>query len=104
MQRARTPAALASCVRDELEQRAVRVAEVDTRPAPARAPARDRADLDFHAVLAEMVHGAVDRPLPLEAQVAVAWPDAVARDRMRVEAGAVHVQLVLAEAVVADAR
>jgi len=42
-------------VRDELQQRAVRVAAVDARPTAAGDLALDRPDLDLHAVAAEVL-------------------------------------------------
>src|SRR4051812_44475325 len=46
-----------------------------------------------------MLDGALDRAVPAEADVTVAGADAVAGDRVRVETGAVDVELLLAEPV-----
>src|SRR5215204_212656 len=60
-----------------------------------------RSLLDPHAMALEVLHRLLDRSLPDEAEVRVAGTDRVSgKGRGRV-AGAVHVQLLIAEAVVA---
>src|SRR4051812_13831891 len=88
-----------SAVADELEKAAVGVAEVHARPRSAHAAALDRAELDLDAVLAQMLRGVLDRAVPGPAQVAPAGRDRDARDRRRVDARAVQVELRVAEAV-----
>jgi hypothetical protein len=48
-------------VRDELEQRAVRIAEVDALPGAAGAGALDRAGLELDAVAAKLLDRGLDR-------------------------------------------
>jgi hypothetical protein len=60
-----------SGVRDELEQRPVRVAEVDAHARAAGAGALDRAGLDRDASGAKVLDRRLDRAVPHEAEVAV---------------------------------
>jgi hypothetical protein len=48
---------------------------------------------------AEVLDGALDRAFPAEADVAVAGAHAVSRNRLRVEAGAVDVELLVSQPV-----
>src|SRR6476646_777980 len=86
-------------VRDELEQRSVGVAEVDALAVAAGAAARDRADLDLDAHGRQVLDRAVEGAVPDEADIAVPRTHGIARHRRRVDAWAVHVQLLVAEAV-----
>jgi hypothetical protein len=61
---------------DELKERPVGIAEVHALAFAARAVAGQWAELDLDAVRAQVRDGVVDRPLPDEAQVAVARSDA----------------------------
>src|SRR5262245_45944320 len=57
-------------VRHELHQRAVGVAEVDAGPLAPRAEARHRSRFDRDVVRFQMRDRALDRPVPLKAQIA----------------------------------
>src|SRR4051812_22943567 len=95
----RRPAGRSSMVANELEQRAVRVPEVQALPATARALSLDRAELHLHPVLAQMGDGLLDRPVPAEAEVAVPRPHRVDCPRVWLAARPVDVQLLVAEAI-----
>src|SRR5689334_10079449 len=95
----RRPLGRRRMVADELEQRAVGVAEVHALPAAARTLALDRPELHLHPTLAQMGRGILDRPVPAEAQVAVPGPHRIDRARLRLAPGPVDVQLLLADAV-----
>src|SRR6185503_530997 len=84
-----------SAVHDELEQRAVGVAEVHARAVAAGSGALDRAELDLHAVLREVRDRVLDRAVPAEAEIAVARAHRIARHRRTVDAGAVEVELLV---------
>jgi hypothetical protein len=87
-------------VRDELEQRAVRVSEVHALPGAAGADAFDRARLELHTVAAQVLHRRLDRARPLEAEVAVPRPYRLVGDELAdVGAGPVDVQPLLADRV-----
>src|SRR5688572_1319841 len=97
----RVPCAHELClgVRDELEQGAVRVAEVDARAGAFGPGALDGAQLDLDVVPSQVLQGFVYRSGPLEAQVAVARLHGELRYGRGVHAGAVQVQLLVAEPV-----
>ena len=86
-------------VRDQLEQAAIWVAEVDARPLAARTPALHRAKLDLHVVGSQMTYRALDRPRPGEAEIAPARLYRNPRERLRFDAGRVDIELLLAEVV-----
>src|SRR5258708_6588552 len=86
-------------VRDELQQAAVGVAEIDARAAAAGTIPLHRAELHADAVALEMRDRFGDRSRPLEAEVAVPGRDGDPRDGRRRDAGRVRVQLLLADAV-----
>src|SRR5487761_532784 len=81
-------------VRDQLEQRAVRVAEVHAGASAAPARAGRRAELDLNAAGEEMRDRFLRRAVPAEAEVAVAGLDRIGRARHRARARAVDVQLL----------
>ena len=74
-------------VRDELEQAAVRIPEVDALTASTCAQALDRAFLDVNAMLLEVPRRVVDRTRPDEADVGVAGPHGIGGTRMGVDPG-----------------
>jgi uncharacterized protein YuzE len=86
-------------VDDQLEQASIGVAEVDARAGAATAAPLDRTLLDLDAVPAKVLERPVYRARPDEAEVAVSRADAIARDRVRVGAGPVHVELLVVETV-----
>jgi hypothetical protein len=59
-------------VRDELEERLVRISEVDARARTSDAETLDRTRFDIDAVPCQVLMGFVDWTRPLEAQVAPA--------------------------------
>src|SRR3954454_19008309 len=90
-------------VRDELEQAAVRVAEVHAGALAPGAAARHRPKLDLDAMRFEVFCSPGDRPGPHEAKVTTAGRHRNPRERLRVAAsGAVHIQLLAAEAIHRD--
>jgi hypothetical protein len=91
--------ATASSVGDELEQRAVRITEVDARAGSLRTRARDRAVLDGYVVRLKMLDRLRGRSLPDKAEVRVAWENRHARNGVWVKAWAVTVQQLLADAI-----
>src|SRR5919204_2538062 len=93
----------ASLVRDEFEQAAVGVAEVDARSLAACTLSSHGAELDVHALSAEVVDRALDRSRPDEAEIASARLHRKPRNRVWLEAGPMDVELLLAEAVHRDA-
>src|SRR4029079_14596620 len=80
-------------VRDEFQQRAIGIAEVDAEAGAARGRTLDRPQLDGHAQRIEVRLGFRDRAGPLEAQVAVARLNRHARHRRRTQAGSMTVEL-----------
>ena len=87
-------------IRDELEQAAVRVAEVDAHAATSGAEGVDRAGLDVDAPAFEVCDGILDRTRPDEAEIAVARLNGEPRNEAaHIDAGAVHVELRVAHAV-----
>src|SRR5262245_20061705 len=94
--------ASAGSVGDELHQRPVGVAEVDARALPERAVALDRTELDRDLMLVQVLDGALDRAVPAETDVAVARAHAVPRDWVRVDAGAVDIELLVVEGAVRE--
>src|SRR3982751_3765531 len=86
-------------VANELEERAVRIAEVDALPAAARALALDRAELGLDPAPGQERGRFLGGAVEAEAEVAVPRPHRVGGARMRLAPGPVHVQLLLAEAV-----
>jgi hypothetical protein len=89
----------ASVVRDEFEQAAVRVAEVDAPSLAPRALAPHRAELDPHAVGAQVIDRVLDWSGPDEAEIASARLYREPRNRVWLEAGPMDVELLVAEAV-----
>ena len=69
-------------VGDELQQAAVRIPEVDARAVASRTQPLHGPFLDRDVVPPEVCDRLVDRPGPDEAEIAVAGPNAVARDRV----------------------
>src|SRR5439155_24104540 len=89
-------------VRDELEQSAVRDAEVEVPASPARARvALERPGHDRDLVPAQVLDCLFDRSRPDETEVAVAWLDRFGCVQP-LESGSVDVQLPVAKAVVAE--
>ena len=68
----------------------------------SRSLADDRSGDTLADRLTAAGHGLADRAVPQEAEVAVSGPDRFARDRVRLDARSVDVQLPIAEAVVAE--
>src|SRR4051812_42002758 len=65
-------AGVSARVGDELQQRAVGIAEVHAARRPTRTVARDRPLLDLDAARAHVRRGLLDRPGPYEAEVGAA--------------------------------
>src|SRR2546421_5013222 len=86
-------------VGDELEEAAVRITEVHALAVAVGAVADDRSFFDSDVVLPEVRDGALDGPGPLEAQIAVPRRHRDPRNRMRLHAGAMDVQLLCPEPV-----
>ena len=86
-------------VGDELEETAVRVAEVDAPSVAPRAAPGDWTLLDLYALTGQVRHGLLDRAVPDEAQIAVAGSDGNAGEGVGVNAGTVHVQLLSPEPI-----
>src|SRR4051794_17736544 len=97
--RPRTASGPGSLVGDELEQASVGLAEVHAQTSSLRSGPLDRAELDPYSTRFEMRDRVRDRPVVGEAQIAVARLDRHPRDRRRVKSWAVHVELLVAEAV-----
>src|SRR3712207_1644437 len=85
--------------RSELEEGTIRVAEVDARAGTSGAEALDGTHLDLYAVTFQVLPCLVDRPRPLEAQIAVARLYGELRDRNGGNAGAMQVELLVSESV-----
>jgi hypothetical protein len=89
-----------SGVRDELEQRAVRVTEVHARALSASSRPLDGPRLDLYLVGAQVLHGLLDRAGPDEAEVAVPGTHRLGRDQAAdIRVGAVDVQPLVAEGI-----
>src|SRR5262245_55391579 len=86
-------------VRDQLEQAAVRVAEVDAAARAAGSEPFDRPELDLDPESAQALHRGLDRTVPDEAEVAVTGADRIDRTWMRLAPRTVNVQLLRAEPV-----
>src|SRR5581483_8764111 len=86
-------------IRDEFEQRSVRIAEIDARPLTFCAVACDRSKLDRHPARRKMRDRPGNRADPLETEVAVAGSYRVARDRDGLDARPVEIELRVTEAV-----
>jgi hypothetical protein len=80
-------------VRDELEERAVGVAEIDAGAGALGADAGDGADLDGNLVGPQVGDGLGDRARPLEAEIAAAGGDGQARVRVARDPGTMQIQL-----------
>src|SRR5512132_2001618 len=99
--RRRTRDGLRSGVREQLEERSVRIAEVHTRALPSRAVVADRAGLDRDPVLLEVLDRGLEGARPDEAEIAVAglnWQSCV----QALEARPVDVEVPLAEDVMGE--
>ena len=94
---------LTSLVRDELEQAAVRVAEVDACPLTTCTATRYRAELDLYSARAEVVESVVDWPGPDEAQITSAGCTGSLASGTGVETGTMDVQLLVTKAAMGDA-
>src|SRR5919197_171294 len=81
------------CVRDQLEQRPVRVAEVDARAGAAGAGPLTWPELGLDAARAEVRDRLVRRPGEVKAEVAVARPHGIGGARLGRRPRPVHVQL-----------
>lgn len=90
---------VALVVGDELEQRAVRITEVDTVPGSVGSVTRDGPELDRDTVLLEVQYRLRDWTLPTEAKIAAAGWYGDAGNRMRADAGAMNVQLLVPQPV-----
>src|SRR5581483_9540054 len=88
-----------SSVRDELQQRPVRVAEVEARALPSGRAALHGSELDGDAVRGEMRGGGLDMSWPFEARVAVAGRHRQPRHRVGMDSGPVAIELRVAEAI-----
>src|SRR3989442_1091293 len=86
-------------VRNELEQASVGIAEVHARPAAPSPTPRHRSGLDRNAVAVQVFDRAGDRAVPFEAQVAVPRRHRHTRDHRWTNARAMHIELLLADAV-----
>jgi hypothetical protein len=92
-------AGYASVVRDQLEQAAIRIAEVDARAAPTCAHAFDRPQLEVDPVCLEVRESLACAPRPDETEVAPSRRDPHARHGLGLGAGTMNVQLLHAEPV-----
>src|SRR3954470_14209875 len=91
--RNKSPLAL---IGNELEQRAVGIAEIDAGSRALCTEALDGPGVDRDAAALEMADGVGDRPVPLEAEIAVAGLD---RKPRGVKSRPVQIELHRAEAV-----
>src|SRR5262249_29603428 len=80
-------------IRNEFQQRAVGVAEIDAGAGALCAEALDRPGVDGHTAALEMDDGICDRPVPLEAKIAVAGRDRQPRHLGRMKARTMQVEL-----------
>jgi hypothetical protein len=88
-----------SGVANELEQRAIRVAEVHAGSFTVSTIPGHRSQLDFYFTLMEMLDEASHVPRPDEAEITATWSDRNACDRLRDHARAVHIQAHVPELV-----
>ena len=89
-----------SAVRDQLEQRAVGVAEVHARARPSSSRTLDGPGLELDLVGAQMLHRLPDGAGPDEAEVGVARTHGLGRNQAPdIGVGAVDVQALVAEGV-----
>src|SRR5215471_3134814 len=86
-------------VGDELEQRAIGIAEVDAHPIAARTCALDRSELGGYAMCVQMCLSLRDRSGPLETQIAVSRRNGAPRHRRGIESGPVTVELQVAKSI-----
>src|SRR5499427_10832438 len=86
-------------VAHKFHERAVRIAEIDRGTWPFRAKPLHWTALDDNSMLFQVLNRALDRALPLEAQIAVARLHRQACDLCRLYAWPMHVELLVAEAV-----
>src|SRR5262249_5435308 len=86
-------------VRDEFQQRTVRIAEVDARPHAACAEPLNRSEFDLDTVRREVLLRLDDRTRPLKAQIAPARRYRSTSNRLRVETRAVQIQLLATEPI-----
>src|SRR5258708_12711 len=91
-------------VGNELQQRSVGIAKVDTSPRPFGAETLDRPTMDRHVAVAEMRDGLCDGAFPFKTQVAVAGLDRQPRHLGGCEAWAMQVELSIAEPVAPSRR
>src|SRR5215471_4750541 len=84
---------------NEFQQRAVGVAEIDAGAGALRAEALDRPGVDWHAAALKVDDGVGNRPIPLEAEVAVARLDRKARHLGRMKARSMQIELGGAEPI-----
>src|SRR5690242_21326493 len=83
----------------ELHQRAVRIAEIDTRAPALGAEPLHWPRLDGDATALEMCNCICNGAGPFEAEIAVARLHRQPRDLGRLDAGSVHVELLVAEPI-----
>src|SRR5262245_51827672 len=86
-------------VRDKVEQRTVRIAEIQAGARALGAEALHRSGVNGNAAAAEVCDRICDRPFPFKAKVAVAWLDGKARHFSGREAGPVQIELHRTEAI-----
>src|SRR5262245_13301151 len=99
--RARSSGAVSvvAMVGNEFQQRAVGVAKIDAGAGALRAEALDRPGVDRDAAALKVDDGVGNRPIPLEAEVAVARLDRKARHLGRMKARSMQIELRGAEPI-----
>src|ERR1700730_18420439 len=90
---------LRSPIRHEFQERAVGIAEIHAGTLPLRAVAYDRPEFDRDLMALEMIDRVGDRPLPLEADVAVPGLHRQARHDHAAHAGPMEIELGIAEPI-----
>src|SRR5271165_3549838 len=89
----------AALVGNELQQRTIRIAEIDTHTGTLRAEALHRPGVDGNQTALEMRNRVGEGPVPFEAQVAVSRLHRQARDLRGMHSRAMQIELDGAEAV-----
>src|SRR5260370_38875197 len=84
---------------NELQQRTVGIAEIDADAGPFGAEALDRPGVNRDPAALKVDDGVRNRPVPLEAEIAVAGLDRKPRHLGRMKAGPVQIELRRAEPV-----
>ena len=94
-----SPGPSSARVGDELQETAVRVAEVDAHPLASSSETGNRASFDRNVMRFEMGLRLLNRTRPDETEIAVAWPYRERRNIARdIYPWSVHIQLRIAQA------